>query len=69
MQPNIQANACLYHLHVMYPPNTCLLAWYLEAIVMKMMSVQVGSAGHADALQNHMTLSRLSMVSWSCCLP
>jgi len=38
-----------------FPPDACLLAWHLEPILMKMMSVQVcsESTGHAEAV--HMT--------------
>ncbi len=34
-------------------PDACLLAWHLEPVVMKMMSVQVcsESTGHAEAVQ------------------
>jgi len=50
------AGACLCHLYVLCSPHASLLAWYLEPILMKVMSVQVcsESTSHAEAAQKAM---------------
>ncbi len=49
----LPASACQCHLYVLCSPDACWLAWHLEPIVMKVMSVQVcsESTGHAEAVQ------------------
>lgn len=49
----VPATACLCHLYVMCSPGTSLLAWHVEPVVMKLMSVQVcsGSTDHAEPAQ------------------
>ncbi len=45
--------ACLCHLYALCSLDTCLLAWHLEPIVIKMMSMQVcsGLTDHAEYAQ------------------
>ena len=66
----VPASACLCRLYVLCSPNACLLAWHLEPILMKMMSVQLSceSTSHAEAVQM-INDPQLSMISWwTCCL-
>ena len=41
------------HLYALCSPDTCLLAWHLELVVVKMVSVQVcsGLTDHAEPAQ------------------
>ena len=50
----VPASACLCHLYVLCSPNTCLLAWHLEPILMNMISEQVCSESTAHAEAVHM---------------
>lgn len=50
MQHDIQASACQY---VWWLPDTCLLAWLCQPILVKLLSVQVcaKSTDHVEAIQ------------------